>query len=110
MTATFPPLPELTTNDPNHVRRITEMANRMNRGGINVTKDLTLTANAASTTLTDARISAQSFIGLQPITANAATALATTYVAAATQIKGSAVITHANNSQTDRTFRVLIIG
>ena len=110
MTAGFPPVPELGTNDPQQMRRIVGTVNRINSGGINVTKDATLTANAATTTITDARISSQSFIGLMPITSNAAAALATTYVPAATQLNGSAVIAHANNAQTDRTFRLLIIG
>ncbi len=109
--AGFPPINEQASNDPNYVRRIAEVANRINRGGLNVARDaVTLTASVATTTITDARISNQSFIGLMPLTSNAAAALATTYIPAATQINGSAVVAHANNAQTDRTFRVLIIG
>jgi hypothetical protein len=37
-----------------------------------------------------------------PMTANAAAALATTYIVPA---KGQFVITHANNAQADKTFR-----
>lgn len=106
--ATFPPLPELATNDPNHVRRVVENQNRQNGGKINVTAAVTLTENAATTTLTDARLSVQSFVGLMPLTANAAAALATTHVT--TRLSGSCVLNHANNAQTDRSFTVLIIG
>lgn len=77
-------------------------------GRLNVTAELTLTANVATTTLTDARLSAQSFIGLCPLTANAAAAVGTTYISARNE--GSCVVTHANNAQTDRDFSVLIIG
>ena len=89
-------------------RRVVEVVNRINQGKLNVASELTLTANVASTTLTDSRISPQAFIGLMPTTANAATALATTYIG--TRLNGSATITHANNAQTDRTFALLIIG
>ena len=64
---------------------------------------VTLTVSAASTTLTDVRITAASVISLMPTTANAATALATTFIG--TTAIGSATITHANNAQTDKTYR-----
>ena len=90
-------------------RRLVETINRHNEGKINVVYGpFTLTANAASTTLTDSRISGQSWIGLSPQTSNAAASVATTYVSA--QVAGSATVDHANNAQTDKTFNVLIIG
>jgi hypothetical protein len=45
---------------------------------------------------------------LSPTTANAAAALATTYVSAVTQ--GSFTLTHANNAQTDKTFGYVALG
>ena len=85
---------------------------RINRGKINASIDVTLTASAASTTITDARLASTSILLFDPTTAHAATELAagTMYVLAANRTNGSATITHANNAQTDRTFRVLIIG
>ena len=91
------------------MRRIVGAVNRQNSGRMNVTLEtFTLTANAATSTLTDARISAQSFIAFMPQTANAAAALGGLFVT--NRLKGSATINHANNAQTDRTFTVLIIG
>jgi hypothetical protein len=92
--------------------------NRHNRGKANFAVDqagdgtlvVTLTANAASTTVTDERISYYSGFKFDPMTANAAAALATTYVTQANRLNGSCVITHANNAQTDRTFRLLVLG
>lgn len=74
------------------------------------TTTLTLTANVASTTLTDARISFRSPILLQPTTANAAAELGngTLYIAESGRGNGSVVITHANNAQADRVYRILI--
>jgi hypothetical protein len=47
---------------------------------------------------------------LSPQTANAAAALATTYVQAADITKQQFVITHANNAQTDKTFGWVVLG
>lgn len=71
---------------------------------------VTLTANAASTTLSDARLRADSPVLLQPTTANAAAELGngTLYVSETGRVNGAVVITHANNALADRTFRVLI--
>lgn len=104
----FPSLPVQSRVDPLYIRQIVETSNRVNAGKINVTTEITLTANAATTTLTDARLSAQSYIDLSPLTSNAAAALGGVYYT--NKVKGSATINHANNAQTDRTFTVLIIG
>lgn len=72
------------------------------------TGQVTLTANAASTTLANLKLRPTSKLFLTPTTANAAAALATTYVSTPTQ--GAAVINHANNAQTDRVFDFSIVG
>ena len=87
------------------VRQLSGVINANDNGQIGT---VTLTANAASTTLTDYRITASSVISLMPTTANAAGAIATTYIG--TTAIGSATITHANNAQVDKTFRYSIIG
>lgn len=91
-----------------HTREIAWWAYLASQGKLNARTDVTLTANAASTTLQDPRIGAFSYIGLSPLTANAAGALATTYVSSRTE--GLCVFTHANTSTSDRQFMVLIIG
>lgn len=78
-------------------------------GRSNAAGTVTLTANAAATTVTKGTINANAGVFLFPKTANAAAALATTYAAVATG-GGSFVITHANNAQTDRTFYYVVIG
>jgi hypothetical protein len=98
-------------------RAIASVVNRINQGKINAVyssagSDFTLTANAASTTLTDARLSVFSHVSFEPMTANAAAEIGagTMYVTAANRNNGSFVVTHSNSAQTDRTFRVSIIG
>lgn len=78
------------------------------RGKLNCTGEVTLTPNAASTQVTDNRCLTGSVALLIPKTANAAAALASTYIA--TYAEGSFTITHANNAQTDRNFKYVIIG
>lgn len=80
---------------------------RMNTGGL-----FTLTASVASSTMTDDRISVDSTVVLVPTTANAAAELGngTLYMSETGRVNGSIVVTHANNAQADRTFRIVIIG
>lgn len=82
--------------------------NTMRQGKLNCTGDVTLTAAATSTTLNDARLTAQSFIGLMPRTANAAAALSVTWISA--RDNGSATISHAADLSTDRSYTYVIIG
>ncbi len=82
--------------------------NNILKGKTNNTGDVTLTANAASTVVTDPRVGYYSVVTLSPTTANAAAALATTYIA--TYGDGTFTITHANNAQADKTFKYVVTG
>jgi hypothetical protein len=75
-------------------------------------RNAALTANVATSTLTDDRVGFDSCIALVPTTANAAAEIGngTLYIAETGRINGSVVINHANNAQTDRTFRFIISG
>lgn len=68
---------------------------------------ITLNANATTTTLSKSTINENATPLLFPKTANAAAALATTYGVVS---KGLLTLTHANNAQTDRTFYYAILG
>lgn len=76
--------------------------------------EVTLTANTATTVVTNAReaVTPDSVLRFDPLTANAAAELAagTMYVLTANRLAGSFTITHANNAQTDRTFRWIAAG
>lgn len=106
--AAFRSFVEITT----YLRRLLDSLKTMGRGKIECVAEITLTANAASSVLSDIRISKQSVLAFHPRTANAAAELAagTMYVTDANMGSGTATITHANNAQTDRDFRVAIIG
>lgn len=105
----FRAFPNITPNEP-WSRVAAAILQWVRNGKLNNVGEVTLTANAASTTLTDALIGPDSKISINdtPLTANAAAAIATTYQDAPTT--GSVVIRHANNAQTDRTFRYSVTG
>lgn len=94
------------------LRRQYEVLQQMRSGKLECVAELTLTAGAASTVITDIRISPQSVIVWHPRTANAAAEMAagTMYITDANMGGGTATVTHANNAQTDRDFRLAIIG
>lgn len=82
------------------------------QGKMNVVTTLTLTANTGTTTFSDSRLSIDSFVALDPLTANAAAELAagTVYALQANRNNQTWTFTHANAATTDRTFRVVILG
>ena len=110
LTPAFQAVPEFLPDDVEHRRQLAQQGNLLLQGKMNVFIDFTLTANVASSTLQDPRISYYSTILWMPTTANAAAEIGAggMYVSALTT--GSATITHANNGNTDRTFRMVILG
>lgn len=95
------------------VRRIAEIVNGILTGKLNAVTQLTLTAGAPSTIMKDARITANSYLGLQPMTTHAATDLysaTSVLVAAGSQKAGQVTFNHPNNANVDKTFNVLIVG
>jgi hypothetical protein len=98
-------VPSLSERDP---FRFAQAINELFQGRSNAVGSCTLTASATSTTVTAENCGDQSKVFLEPETANAAAARATTYVSSVRN--GSFVLTHANNAQTDRRFSYVAIG
>ena len=92
------------------IRLVAEVVNGLMAGKDNATGDITLTANQATTTLTDRRIGPDSVLLFMPKTANAAAEIGngTLYVSATG--KETATVTHANNAQSDRTYKFVVRG
>ncbi len=101
-------------SDPAARRRIETFAKLVQAGKLNCTGVVTLAPSQATTVLTDLRITLTSVILFMPVTANAAAAQAGLYVtdtlSGSAGAAGTAVLHHANNAQTDRTFRYVVIG
>jgi len=108
----FPAPPVDLTDGDMHRRQIAISVNQILTGKINNVLDVTLAASAASTTITDARIGVNTALIFTPTTANASAEIGagTIYVVTTSRVNGSVAVTHANNSQTDRTFKVILVG
>lgn len=105
-----PPNPNLK-NQAEFNRQSASVLRLILQGKINATRDsITLAANADTTTINDPAISYYSILLFMPQTANAVVSLPTIYVPQATQIDGQAVLHHLKNAQSDRTYRMVIIG
>src|SRR5207253_1321376 len=91
-------------------RQVAAVVNRLGQGKLNCTGAVTLTANAASTTVTDPRATGSSVILLVARSANAAAEIGNGALYVSAGAKGSFTIAHANNAQTDRAFDYIVIG
>mgnify|MGYP003655848407 FL=1 len=94
------------------LRDVATILNGVLQGKLNATGTVTLSASATSTTLTDIRIGADTVVHLIPTTANASSdfGAGTFYVTYPNAEEEKAVINHANNSNTDKTFAYILIG
>ena len=95
---------------PKGMEAVQVWASQIHIGKLACTGTVTLTANATSTTVADQRAGANSFFGLCPLTANAASAQAAGNVYISTRAKQQFVIAHPNTSATDKTFVYSVLG
>jgi phage tail sheath gpL-like len=79
-------------------------------GKNNATGTFTLTASTTTTTVSDLRAGTNSVITYVPTTANASAEIGAGTIFISARNDESFVLTHANNSQSDRTFIYAIIG
>jgi hypothetical protein len=92
------------------IREVIAVLNQLAQGRTNAHGTVTLTANAASTTVTAITCGEGSAPLVIPTTANAAAEIGAGTMYVSTISNGSFVIAHANNAQTDRTFRWVALG
>lgn len=97
-------------SEANNPREISQVVNGVLDGKLNSTGTFTCTASAATTAVTDYRAGLDSIILLMPTTANASAEIGNGTIHVSTRAKQSFTVTHANNSQADRTFGYVIIG
>jgi ethanolamine utilization microcompartment shell protein EutS len=81
---------------------ITQAVREMAEGASNSLGQVTLTPSSATTVVSDPLATSSSHVSLCPLTANAAAALATTYISSRGQ--GAFTLTHASTATVDRTF------
>jgi hypothetical protein len=112
----YPEMPGYMPNLTEWLRKTVPIVNGIMQGRTNNYDTVTLTANAATTTVTlaDGRLSSNCVILLMPTTAHASAeqGAGTIYIPTATidVANNTFVIQHANNAQVDRTYRYIIQG
>ena len=89
-------------------RAVAEVVNNIMDGKTNNTGRITLAQSATTTTLTDARIGADSVILFTPLSSHGAAEMAHLYISA--QTTGSATITHRNTGNSDLNFQYIVVG
>lgn len=104
----FPGVSQLLPNEKEHRSELAAAINRINRGKLNCTIDITLNVSTTSTILVDARIGKTSYVDFMPQTASAATAKQSIYIT--NRGNGSLTVNHASNAATDQTFTCVILG
>jgi hypothetical protein len=90
------------------LQRHAESINGLIDGKLDVVGSLTLEDGATSTVVSDNKFESNMVPVLIPTTANAAGALATTYLSA--RASGSFTLTHANTADVDKTFLYVRLG
>ena len=93
-----------------HLRLIVNGLKELADGRINSVSEVTLTASATSTSVTDTRVGPDSSIHFEPRTANAAAELAAGGMYVSAKGDQTFTITHSNSVQTDRKFGYAVLG
>lgn len=93
------------------LKKVIQAIQDLSKGRSNAFGSVTLAVSpATSTTVTDRNCGTDTVPSLTPTTANAAAAVATTYVPKATITNGAFVIQHASSAAADRTFLYALQG
>jgi hypothetical protein len=100
----------LPTPDDTNLQRTAAAVKQLAQGRSNATGTVTLTANAATTTVSDVNCASTSGVWFTPSTANASAEIGNGTMRLSAVANGSFTITHANNAQVDRTFYYVIQG
>ena len=87
-----------------------EVIRQIMDGKTNNRGTFTLTASTTTTAAIDARCGANSVVLFMPTTANAAAEIGAGTIYVSSTGKQTFTVTHANNAQTDRTFKYVIVG
>lgn len=101
-------VPTFQLDEQRHRKKIASWAQWINQGHLANVGNLTLLSGTVSTVVVDSRVSLNSFIGLEPTTANALSAAPKTFVSTTT--KGSFTLTHASTGSGDCNFRYCLLG
>lgn len=89
-------------------RFVAEQFRNVNNARLDWVGDLTLRNGQTTTTYSDTRVTLNSVMVWQPVTAHAAASMNNLYMSAIQS--GQIILTHSNTADTDKTYRFVIIG
>lgn len=107
--STFQAPPQDQEDERKHRRSLAQAIHRLLGGRSNNVLEVTLEANQAYTDVTDSRIGVNSVAICVPTTANAA-AIQTPYRDYTNAVNGSMRLVHASDANTDKSFKVVLVG
>lgn len=90
--------------------KINQAIEQIDQGRLNCSGTFTLAASATTTSVDAPTVAPGTSISFSAMTADAATAFATTFILAANVFAGSFIVSHASGASTDRTFSWIAIG
>lgn len=112
ITERYRAVPLDSSDQQQHRVQLARASNQQLLGKLNATGEMTLAANSVATILKDPRLSGDSVLIWDPLTASAAAeyAAGTLYARSTERTAGTWTIRHANSGLTDRTFRYAVLG
>lgn len=90
--------------------KINQAIEQIDQGRLNCSGTFTLAASATTTTVSAPTVANGTEIVFSPVTADAAAAMATTFIIPANVSAGSFIVSHASGASVDRTFNFVAIG
>lgn len=105
-----PAVPLVHGDETEHRRLIAQTVNEILFGRLNNAGTVTLTANQATTAVTDKKVGGASKVFLTPTSASAATEWGAGSIYISAVGDGTFTITHVNSATADRTFGYAILG
>ncbi len=106
----FPVPPKDLEDGRKHRRALAVSLEGAMLGRTNNVLDVTVDANQAATTVTDARIGVHTVAVAIPTTVNAQAAAIWPYRDFSSPVNGSMSLIHTNAASTDRTYKILLVG
>jgi hypothetical protein len=110
MTARYQTVPETFPNMPDWMRRVAQCLNGVLLGRTNNVFTVTLTPSETTTTFSHDRITEETVAILVPLTATAAANIGGTTGIYQVPSAGQIIFNHQSTPQTDKTYRLVLIG
>jgi len=111
MTVSKFPIPPSDLEDQKRLSRLqSQSIAGISNGRTNNVLDVTVTENVAATTVTDSRIGFNTVAIAVPTTVNAEAAAIWPYRDFTSPVNGSMSLIHTNDANTDKTYKIILVG